>query len=112
MKRERVSPELRKLIDDVTAQLTEEGRLIEAGWRGLRALAIRPDAPPIQLEEMRMSFFAGAQHLFGSLFSIVGKGSMPNEDELHRLTMIHKELGDFIVEFERHHLRQQDREGS
>lgn len=58
------------LLDEATQRLTrrlmDDGKLIEAGWIGLRVLALPKDAPPAQLEELRTAFFAGAQHLWSS----------------------------------------------
>jgi hypothetical protein len=94
-----MTPEMKRLIDDVTKQLIDEGRLIEAGWRGLRVMAIKPDAPEVQLVEMRAAFFAGAQHLFGSMMGAMGPEAEPTEKDMERLDMIGKELSQFIGEF-------------
>jgi hypothetical protein len=90
----------RQLIDEVTRKLVDEGKLIEAGWASLRMMAVAPDAPQVQLDEMRMAFFAGAQHLFGSLMSFLEAGEEPTETDLKRMDAIHKELGEFIEQFE------------
>jgi len=61
---------LRSVVDEVTKKLVDEGKIIEAGWVSLKIMSIPDDAPQVQLDEMRMAFFAGAQHLFGSMISI------------------------------------------
>jgi hypothetical protein len=81
-------------------RLTDAGKLIEAGWIGLRLAAIPLDAPPIQLSEMRNAFFAGAQHLFTSIMTILDPGAEPTDDDLDRMNLIDKELRGFIVDFE------------
>jgi len=96
----RASPEIRAAAGRVTIKLADEGRLIEAGWQALRAMAIKPNATEVQLKEMRFAFFAGAQHLFGSLSTIVGKRDTPTAADLHRLEQITKELEGFIRNFE------------
>jgi hypothetical protein len=89
--------------------LTDDGKLIEAGWVSLRLAAIADDAPKVQLEEMRQAFFAGAQHLFSSIMSIMDRGEEPTDkdfaQDLARLDMINVELDGFIKDFERRRLR-------
>jgi hypothetical protein len=84
-------------------QLADDGKLIEAGWVGLQIAAIPPGAPQIQLDEMRMSFFAGAQHLFSSIMSILDPGEEETEDDLRRMDLISDELEAFITEFAAKH---------
>lgn len=95
-----MTPAMRKLIGDITNQLLDEGRLIEAGWMGMRHMAIRPDAPEVQVVEMRLAFFAGAQHLFGSMMGAMSPDAEPTEKDLERLSLIEKELARFVSEFE------------
>jgi hypothetical protein len=84
-----------ELIADVCRKLTDSGRLIEAGFVELRMIILE-DAPPIQVEEMRNAFFAGAQHLFSSILQILEPGAEPTEKDMHRLTLIDIELREFI----------------
>jgi hypothetical protein len=56
------------------------------------------------IDEMRNAFYAGAQHLFSMLMSILD----PNTDEVtdldfKRMRLIHKELQTFLADFERKH---------
>lgn len=105
------TPELKKLIADMTNQLVDEGKLIEMGWQGMRHMSIRPDAPEIQLVEMRVAFFAGAQHLFGSLMSAADpKNPDHTQADLDRMVSIDKELAQFVVEFEQY-IKQKRRSG-
>jgi len=84
-------------------ELVDKGKLIEAGWIGLRLAAIPDSASATQLEEMRNAFFAGAQHLFSSIMSIMDPGEEPTEDDLRRMGSIQDELDDFIEKFELRH---------
>ena len=88
----------RKLVDAVSRELLDRGLLIEAGWVGLRKFVIPADAPQVQLDEMRMAFFAGAQHLFGSIMSILEEDREPTEADARRMDQIHKELEAFAAE--------------
>ena len=86
-------------VDRLCAALVDQGRLIEAGWEGLRLTAVAVDAPPNQLDEMRLAFFAGAQHLFASIMGILEPDAEPTETDLRRMDAIDKELKRFIEEF-------------
>lgn len=93
-----VSPEF---LQQVTRELTDKGKLIEAGWIGLRLAAIPADAGALQLDEARTAFFAGAHHLFASVMSILDPGDEPTEADMNRLELIDAELREFITEFEK-----------
>jgi hypothetical protein len=85
-------------IDEIVRKLADEGKLIEAGFVALRWKVIPRDAPEVQVEEMRKAFFAGAQHLFASIMTILEPGEEPTENDLHRLTLISEELEEFVRE--------------
>lgn len=89
---------IRETIQKLTEHLTDNGKIIEGGWLGLRLAAIPPNASDIQVREMRKAFFAGAQHLFASIMSILDPGSEPTEKDLQRMTLIHEELAAFVKE--------------
>jgi len=99
-------------IDLVTAALTEEavdtGNIIEIGWLSFRALAIPADAPQVQIDVMRDAFFAGAAHLFQSILCVLDPDNTePSERDLRRMTMIDRELKQFIDDFKlKHGIRQ------
>lgn len=90
-------------LERLSRELTDKGKLIEAGWVGLRLAAIPLDAPPVQLEEMRNAFFAGAQHLFSSIMTILEPEAEPTDKDLARMDQIHAELEGFIQAFELKH---------
>jgi hypothetical protein len=94
----------RAYLERLSREITDQGKLIEAGWVGLRISAMHPDSPPDQLREMRMAFFAGAQHLFGSIMGILEPGAEPTDNDLRRIDLIDKELKEFIRDFEMRHL--------
>lgn len=86
----------RELLDRLTQELTDRGKLIEAGWLGLRFTAIEDeDASHVQLEEMRMSFFAGAAHLFNTLVINVESGAKTKKSDIKRISLIDAELREF-----------------
>lgn len=81
--------------------LTDGGLLIEAGFVSLRLAAMAKDASEEQIKEARMSFFAGAQHLFASIMGILEPGGdEPTENDLKRMSLIADELDRFIKHYE------------
>ena len=88
-------PEFIKALTDL---LNTEGKLIDAGFQGLR-LAAYKDAGPQQVATMRECFFAGAQHLFTSIMSIMDPGEEPTDADLNRMSKIAAELDAFQAEF-------------
>lgn len=90
-------------LKNLEKDLLNEGKLIEAGWIGLRIAAVPLDAPAIQLEEMRNAFFAGAQHLLSSIMSILDLGNEPTEADMARMALIQDELDRFIEVFSARH---------
>jgi len=91
-------------LEKLSQELADSGKLIEAGWIGLRIAAVPKDAPDIQLNEMRAAFFAGAAHLFSSIMTILDPGEEPTEKDLDRLSLIKSELYLFIADFQMKHI--------
>lgn len=89
----------RAFLERLSRDLTDKGMLIESGWIGLRLACDLEDAPKIQLEEMRNAFFAGAQHLFTSIMTILDPGAEPTAKDLERMDQIDRELKAFINDF-------------
>src|SRR5574337_671835 len=89
----------RAFLERLSRELADQGKLIEAGWIGLRIACKLEDAPKIQLQEMRQAFFAGAQHLFSSIMTILEPDAEPTEKDLQRMDLIDKELRAFINDF-------------
>jgi hypothetical protein len=90
----------KELVDQLCKDLVDNGKLIEAGWKSYDLLVLPVDASPIQRNECRIAFFAGAQHLFGSIMGILEPGGdEPTQADLRRMDSIHGELQRFIEDF-------------
>lgn len=94
----------REMIDKLCEALVDKGKLIEAGWVSLEAMSIPNSAGKTQRTEMRNAFFAGAQHLFHSIMSILEPGSEPTEKDLQRMEAIDTELREFIRSYKEKHM--------
>lgn len=93
----RVDP---KLVEQITKELANQGKLVEAGWAGYRMLVMSPDAPQLQQDECRLAFFAGAQHLFGSIMNMMDEDREPTEADERKMELLHTELQTFGAQFE------------
>lgn len=83
---------IEQVASDITKKLTDEGKLIEAGFAAFTHLVIPKDAPAIQVREMQLAFMAGADHLFSSIMNILDPDEEPTEADLRRMDLIHTEL--------------------
>lgn len=87
--------------EEIFRKLVDKGKIIEAGFVGLRIAAIPTDASEQQISDMRIAFFAGAQHLFGSMIKMLEDGSDETEKDIGRMCKIQAELDEFIEEFKK-----------
>lgn len=82
-------------LERLTRQLADEGRLIEAGWIGLRLAAIPLDAPPTQLDEMHKAYMAGAQHLWASIMTMLDPAPEEAAADMRKMSLIEAELAAY-----------------
>lgn len=85
----------REQLERLSKDLADHGKLIEAGFVGMRLTAIPLDAPEVQVDEMRKAFMAGAQHLFASIMTILDPGEEPTDADLRRIGLIDDELREY-----------------
>lgn len=105
---------IRKISTAITKMLMKEGRLIELGFRlfilhsytgpDLVPSQSTPlDMPKEQYDGLRMAFFSGAQHLFGSLTTGLDDDDESTEENIRKMELIQSELDWFIDEFAKAH---------
>lgn len=92
-----------ELMVQIMKDLTDQGLIIEGGWRSLRMMSLPPETPQAQLDEMRTMFFAGAQHLFSSIMNVLEPGTERTDADLDRIGLIEKELKTFIEQYQLTH---------
>lgn len=89
----------KEFVDKVTAELTDQGLLVEAGWVGYKLCVLPEEASDVQISETRFAFFAGAQHLFSSIMAVLDPGDIePTQRDLERMSKIHDELKRFEIQ--------------
>lgn len=85
----------KRIAQELGRKLTDEGKLIKAGWVLFEAMTLPPSASQAQRDDMEIAFFAGAQHLFGTLSDIMVDDDEPTETDLNRVDQIDTELTRF-----------------
>lgn len=85
----------REALERLTKELIKEGLLVEAGFLSLRLATMPAEVSELQLREMRMAFFAGAQHVFSSIMSTLDGGEEATAADMKRLDDIAAELKRF-----------------
>lgn len=94
----------RDMADAITKDASNKGKLIEAGWLALVATTFpKEGVPPVQYDEMRSAFFAGAHHLFASIMNVLEEGEEPTEADMLRMDLIRYELDAFLQDYKRRH---------
>lgn len=84
-----------ELGEKITRELLNKGKIIAAGWVLFRSYVLPQDAPPIQIKEMEKVFFAGAQHLWGSIMTGLDEDTEPTDQDMTRMDLIAAELDAF-----------------
>lgn len=86
---------IEQAASDVTKELSDRGKIVEAGWAAFRHFVVPKDAPAIQVREMQLAFMAGAEHLFSSIMNILDPGEEPTDADLRRMDLIHTEIDEW-----------------
>lgn len=79
----------------LTKELTEQGKLIEAGFALFASHVISKDAPAIQFSEMQLAFMAGAEHVWSSAMNMLDPGEEPTDADLGRMELIQREIDEW-----------------
>jgi hypothetical protein len=65
-------------------------------WNDYRARVMPANAGPIQVQESRRAFYAGAQAFFGiQLHGLDKEDQEPTEDDMKMMDELHAELNEF-----------------
>jgi hypothetical protein len=87
--------QIRRIAEDLTKKLASEGRLIEGGWNAFELVCIHPDASEAQRECMRLAYYAGCQHLFASITTMLDPGEEETAADMNKMQMIQDEVNAF-----------------
>lgn len=93
-----------QIATEVSKRFLAEGKLIEAGFAAFIALSFRGTPDDQQLEQLRVAFFGGAQHLWGTLVNVIDPDAEPTEADLKKMALIQSEMDAFITDFAKRHI--------
>lgn len=89
----------RKQLDSIAKRLTDQGQPVAAGFVMAQMSGIVPaEATPEQVEQLRLMFMSGAQHLWGMIFSFLEAGSEETPNDMRRMSIVDSELTAFYNE--------------
>lgn len=83
-------------------QAIDNGLIIEIGYLAMLASMFKPaaleDGARFTIDEMRIAYFNGAQHLFASIMQALEPGNKETDNDLSRMNKINDELEAFRKE--------------
>lgn len=99
---ERMTP-YQHAMQDLTRKLIDDGKLIEAGWVGLCAMWLPPEAPEHHVADLHKAFMAGALHVWEGVRTMLDPGEHETPNDMARMGKIQAELDAFGAELARDH---------
>ena len=84
--------QIERAATELTKNLIDQGKLIEAGFAAFASYVIPPNAPATQLREMQLAWMAGAEHVWSSVMGMLDPGEEPSEADLRRMGLIQQEI--------------------
>jgi len=97
--------EIKKVATDLTGQLADSGRLVEAGFAAFVNVALGDPkkVPGYQLMALRDAYMSGAQHLYSSMMVMLDddRSDEPTERDLRRMALIDREMMNYAAELKR-----------
>lgn len=84
-------PDFRAMHDGLVAEMIAKGKLLEAGFLGVRML-LPQDIAPEQLAQLRLAYLGGAQHVWASMFAAMSPDREPTMQDMRRMALISAEL--------------------
>lgn len=70
---------------------------IKTHWDTFMRVAMPPDAPAIQITEMRNAFYAGCAMLFAEIMEQLDNPELSNDTGGEFLSEIHAEINEFVA---------------
>lgn len=80
-------------------------KYIDAGWRRFAEIAMPPTAGPVQVDETRQAFFAGASLLFTAITRGMSAGRKARPDDMAMISDIEEEVAEFGRTLDERYLR-------
>src|SRR5688572_5121341 len=81
------------LADRMAKFLVDQGKLLEAGFQILRN-SLPPGTTEDQINEARLYYFAGCEHVWHSIMTIMDEDKEPTAQDLRRMASIQVEIDE------------------
>jgi len=88
----------RAVSDQIAKATADQGRLIEFGWFAAQRVLQWDGKSEAERRDLRLAFYTGAQHLWGSIMGLLDPGVVVTDDDLSRMDLIGEELDSFARE--------------
>lgn len=98
-----MNPDAKELFSIMAKELLNQCKIVEGGFSGYKTHIFPSGLPPFQEEELRNAFFAGAQHLYGTMMAVFSEAGDPSDEDMRNMDAIHTELKEFIKSFKVKH---------
>jgi hypothetical protein len=72
-------------------------KLIEKSWDSYKQLVVPGNASPVQIDETRKAFYAGAAGVLEAVLTCLGPGEEPTDADLKMMDSIKAEIDAFIA---------------
>lgn len=70
--------------------------VIKNAWRDYAERVVPTGAPPIQMQETKRAFYAGAIALWSTIIKSLDADSEPTDADMERMSAINDELQEFV----------------
>jgi len=94
---------IREIAKKLSCELADQGRLTEGGWKAFETMFLPTAVNEDQRHDMRIAFFAGAQHIFHTMVSIAEEGTEATPNDLSRFQKLDDELTEFAEYMAKHY---------
>lgn len=71
---------------------------LNESWDSYAERVLPKNAPPVQIQETRRAFYAGAQALFTNVMQALDPGTEPTADDLRYMDALVLELAQFFAD--------------
>lgn len=79
-------------LEKLTKSLADQGLLVTAGWTACAHLLTNESTPAKTEEKLRQAYFAGAQHIFACMTTMVDDGDEITDADMHRMQLLQIEM--------------------
>ena len=84
--------DIREQLIDFVRRAADRGDLILSGWERFAGAVLPDDVTDDEYEGTKLSFVAGAEFMWSSVFKIIHDSDRPSADDIRRMQSIEQEI--------------------